>query len=265
MIYHNINPTILKIGFLEIRWYGLMYIVSFIIGYILLKKFFQMKGISISREKYDNLLFYIMLGVIIGGRLGYIVFYNLPFYLEHPFHIFKVWMGGMSFHGGAIGVILAGYIFCKKNNFSFYQLADPAMPLVSIGLFLGRMGNFINGELYGKISTLPWAMVFPGSDGNPRHPSQLYEAFLEGILLFFISYLILKKTEVEGIVFWSWLGFYGIFRFLVEFVREPDAHLGYILWIFTTGQLLSFAMILVSIIALILLVKRSRKNVGKNS
>ncbi len=251
MIYHNINPTLVKLGFLEIRWYGLMYILSFLVGYILLKKFLKLKGISISREKYDNLLFNIMLGVIVGGRLGYILFYNLPFYLHNPLNIFKVWLGGMSFHGGALGVIIIGYIFCRKNKLSFYQMADPVMPLVSLGLLLGRLGNFINGELYGKVSHLPWAMVFPGSDGKPRHPSQLYEAFLEGILLFVITFIILKYSKKAGIVFWSWLGFYGLFRFLVEFVREPDAHLGYIFWFFTMGQILSSVMIIVSASALI--------------
>jgi len=266
MIYHNINPTIFKIGFLEIRWYGLMYIISFILGYYLLKKFFKLKQITLSREKYDNLLFYIMLGVIIGGRFGYILFYNLSFYIEHPLNMFKVWMGGMSFHGGAIGVVIVGYIFCKKNNFNFYQMADPVIPLISVGLFLGRLGNFINGELYGKISDVPWAMVFPNSDGNPRHPSQLYEAFLEGILLFAITYFILRKSKIHGVVFWSWIGFYGLFRFLIEFVREPDAHLGYIFWFFTMGQILSSVMVLVSSIAiLIILGKKSRKNVDQTA
>lgn len=265
MIYHNINPTLFKIGFLEIRWYGLMYIFSFILGYILLKKFFRIRGISISKEKYDNLLFNIMLGVIIGGRLGYILFYNLPFYLENPLNIFKVWLGGMSFHGGALAVIIIGYFFCRKNKLNFYQIGDPIMPLVSIGLLLGRLGNFINGELYGKVSDLPWAMVFPGSDGKPRHPSQLYEAFLEGVLLFIISYIILKKTKREGIVFWSWLGFYGVFRFMVEFVREPDAHLGYIFWFFTMGQILSSIMIIVSAAALIYLATRKRTDAENNT
>jgi len=263
MIYHNINPTIFKIGFLEVRWYGLMYIISFILGYFLLKKFFQLKNITLSKEKYDNLLFDIMLGVIIGGRLGYILFYNLSFYIENPLNMLKVWMGGMSFHGGAIGVIIIGYIFCRKNKLSFYQMADPVIPLISIGLFLGRVGNFINGELYGKVTDVPWAMVFPYSDGNPRHPSQLYEALLEGILLFLITYAILRKSKTHGLVFWSWIGFYGLFRFLVEFVREPDAHLGYIFWFFTMGQILSSVMVLVSITAIIILGKKSRKNVDQ--
>ncbi len=266
MIYHNINPTIIKIGFLEIRWYGLMYIVSFILGYFLLKKFFLFKKITLSKEKYDNLLFDIMLGVIIGGRLGYILFYNLSFYIENPLNMLKVWMGGMSFHGGAIGVVIIGYLFCRKNKLSFYQMADPVMPLISIGLFLGRLGNFINGELYGKISDVPWAMVFPYSDGNPRHPSQLYEAFLEGILLFVITYIILRKSNTQGLVFWSWIGFYGLFRFLIEFVREPDAHLGYIFWFLTMGQILSFVMVLVSTVAIIIILgKKSRKNVDQSA
>jgi phosphatidylglycerol:prolipoprotein diacylglycerol transferase len=254
--FPDINPTIFKIGFLEIRWYGLFYIISFVLGYIFYRPLMIHRDVKLSKEKYDNFLFNIMLGVIIGGRLGYVIFYNLTYYLQNPLHIFTVWEGGMSFHGGAIGVILIGYLFCRKNKFSFYQLADPAMPLVSIGLGLGRLGNFINGELYGRITDVPWGMVFPLSDGQPRHPSQLYEAFLEGLILFIISLIILKKVRRHGVAFWSWIGGYGIFRFLVEYYREPDPQLGYIFNFITMGQILSFLMILVAAIGLIMLYKK---------
>lgn len=256
MTFPDINPTIFKIGFLEVRWYGLMYILGAVLGYIFVKKFFKLKKIKISDELYESLIFYIMLGVILGGRFGYILFYNLPFYLSNPLHILYVWEGGMSFHGGALGVIVAGIIFCKKNGFNFYTLADPVMPMISVGLGLGRIGNFINAELYGRITDSPLGMIFPNSDGIPRHPSQLYEAFLEGALLFLIAFFILKKTRTKGLTFWYWIGFYGIFRFFVEFFREPDAHLGEIYLFATMGQILSFIMIFAAIIALIIILRK---------
>ena len=183
MKYPHINPEILRIGHFSIRWYGLLYIVSFIITYLFLKKKYQERDVNLSPEDYENVIFYIMLGVILGGRIGYILFYNLPFYFRNPLEIFAVWHGGMSFHGGALGVMIAGLIFSKKVKIGFYRLADPVMPFVAIGLGLGRIGNFINGELYGRVTSLPWGMIFPNSDGLPRHPSQLYEFFLEGLLV----------------------------------------------------------------------------------
>ncbi len=266
--FPNINPTILKLGVLEIRWYGLLYIVGFAIAYIFVKKNYEKKNIRVSKDDYENIIFYIMLGVIIGGRLGYILFYNFSFYINNPQKILYVWQGGMSFHGGVLGVIIFGYIYSRKLRYSFFQLADPVMPVVAIGLGLGRLGNFINAELYGRVTTLPWGMVFPNSDGQPRHPSQLYEAFLEGFLLWFITNLILKKTRKNGIVFWSWIGLYGVFRFLVEFVREPDDHLGHVFGFMTQGQILSSFMILTSLAAIIYIFKRdnstNRNPLGKN-
>ncbi|MBN1948283.1 MAG: prolipoprotein diacylglyceryl transferase [Candidatus Cloacimonetes bacterium] len=265
MNYPQINPTLFNIGPLEIRWYGLMYFFSLIIGYLLLKRFLKFRAVELKKELYESLIFYIMLGVVIGGRLGYVIFYHPLYYLQNPLHIFTVWQGGMSFHGGALGVIILGFWFCRKYNLRFYQLADPAMPLISIGLLLGRLGNFINGELYGRITTLPWGMIFPESDGRPRHPSQLYEAFLEGILLFLISYLILRFSRREGIVFWSWIGLYGLFRFLVEFLREPDAHLGFIISFLTMGQILSLAMIIAGMIGLYRLHLKTDQNGDENT
>ncbi len=253
--FPNINPTILKIGSFEIRWYGVFYIVGFIIAYVFIRRHYSIKNVKLKKEEYETLLFNLMLGVIIGGRLGYVLFYNFSYYLQNPLHIFTVWQGGMSFHGGAIGVIVSGLIFSKKHNRNFYVLADPVMPLVSIGLFFGRMGNFINAELYGKPTSVPWGMIFPNSDGKPRHPSQIYEALLEGILLFIITNFMFRKIKNPGIVFWSWIGLYGLFRFLVEFVREPDAHLGYIWGFMTTGQVLSSFMIASSLVAIALLIR----------
>jgi phosphatidylglycerol:prolipoprotein diacylglycerol transferase len=246
--YPNFHPTLLTIGSLEIRWYGLLYVISFIIAHVFLKKLYKKRAVSITSEQYENLIFTMMLGVIIGGRFGYIVFYHLPFYLQNPLHIFAVWEGGMSFHGGVIGVILGGILFCKKQNLLFYELADPVIPLSAIGIGLVRWGNFMNAELYGRITNVPWAMIFPDSDGLPRHPSQLYELFAEGILLFFITYFLVKRNLRNGTVFWSFIGLYGFFRFLIEFTREPDAHLGFVVGYFTMGQVLCFLMIISSLV-----------------
>lgn len=253
--FPNISPDIVsfKLGALQlqIRWYGLFYVLSFIIGFLMYGHNLAMRKIKLSREQYESAIFHVMLGVILGGRLGYVLFYNLLFYLQNPLAIFAVWEGGMSFHGGALGVIIAGIIYAKRNKLSFYGLADAAIPIVAIGLGLGRLGNFINGELWGKPTSLPWAMIFPGSDGVPRHPTQLYEMFLEGLVLAVVSYFLLRKLKREGLVFFSFIGLYGIFRFLIEFVREPDDlsfydKFGFIFGFMSIGQFLSLLMILVA-------------------
>lgn len=264
--HHNLDPNIFTIGPFPVRWYGLFYVISFLIGYLLVKKNFKAKNIQLSGDDYDTLLFDLMLGVILGGRLGYILFYNLAFYMTHPLSVFAVWEGGMSFHGGALGVIIAGLIFCKQHKITFYKLADPVMPLVAIGLGLGRIGNFINGELYGKETTVPWGMVFPNSDplALVRHPSQIYEALLEGLVLFLVCQFIHRKNHKSGIVFWTFIGLYGIFRFFLEFLREPD-HIdlyknGLILGYFSMGQFLSLFMILTSLIFIIKIMFFGNKN-----
>ena len=254
--FPEINPTIIKLGMFEIRWYGLFYIVGFLIAYIFVKKSYSLKSINVKKEDYETLLFNLMLGVIIGGRLGYILFYNIQHYLSNPLQILAVWQGGMSFHGGAIGVLLFGYFFCKKHNYNFYKLADPVAPFASIALFLGRIGNFINGELWGRATDVPWAMIFPADPKQlPRHPSQLYEAFLEGVLLFAITYIMFRKIKKPGIVFWSWIGLYGIFRTLVEFVRQPDVQLGHLIGFMTMGQILSTLMIVSSMVGIVLILR----------
>ncbi len=265
--YHNISPEIARFSLfglqLQIRWYGLFYVLSFVLGYVLYRFNLRTRKIELSRDHYESAIFYVMIGVIAGGRLGYILFYNLIFYLQHPLAVFAVWEGGMSFHGGALGVIAAGILYCKKFKHSFYSMADPAIPIVAIGLGLGRLGNFINGELYGKPTNLPWAMIFPESDGLPRHPTQLYEMFLEGIVLFAIAQIMLKKIQKTGVVFWTFIGLYGVFRFLVEFVREPDAlefydKFGYIFGFMPIGQFLSMLMIIAALIGLYMIYKPKR-------
>ncbi len=257
--FPDINPTIFKLGMLEIRWYGLFYIVGFAIAFIFVKKSYAMKNIRLKKEDYETLLFNLMLGVIIGARLGYILFYNIQYYISHPLHIFAVWQGGMSFHGGAIGVLIFGYLFSKKHNYNFYELADPVAPFASIALFLGRIGNFVNGELWGRPTNVLWAMVFPSDPKQlPRHPSQLYEAFLEGILLFTITYIMFRKIKKPGIVFWSWIGLYGVFRTSVEFVRQPDANLGHLIGFMTMGQILSSVMIVSSLIGIFFIIRAKK-------
>lgn len=261
--FPEINPTIVKLGMFEVRWYGLFYIIGFFIAFIFVKKSYAQKEIKLVKEDYETLLFNLMLGVIIGGRIGYILFYNFQYYISHPLQIFAFWQGGMSFHGGAIGVLIFGYIFSKKHKYSFYELADPVAPFASIALFLGRIGNFINGELWGLPTDVPWAMIFPTDPQQlPRHPSQLYEAFLEGILLFTITYIMFRKIKKPGIVFWSWIGLYGVFRTMVEFVRQPDPQLGHVIGFMTMGQILSSMMIISSIIG-IYFILRVKKNETK--
>lgn len=254
--YPNINPVIFHIGPFQIRWYAIMYIISFIIAYFLLRKLYKEDDIKVKKQDYENLFFYIMLGVVIGGRFGYILFYNLSDCIRNPLEVFAVWHGGMSFHGGMIAVIILSYIFCRKHHYEFYKLADATAVVAPIGLALGRLGNFINAELYGRPTNLPWGMIFPG-EKIARHPSQLYELFLEGIVLFIILYILRKRIHKKGFVFWSFICGYGIFRFLVEFVREPDAQLGFVIWHFTMGQVLSSFMIISAIIGYISIFKRT--------
>jgi len=257
--FPEVNPTIVKIGMLEVRWYGLFYIIGFAIAFIFVKKSYAIKNIKLKKEEYETLLFNLMLGVIIGARLGYILFYNFQYYISHPLQILAVWQGGMSFHGGAIGVLIFGYLFAKKHNYNFYELADPVAPFAAIALFLGRIGNFVNGELWGRPTNVPWAMIFPSDPMQlPRHPSQLYEAFLEGILLFTITYIMFRKIKKPGLVFWSWIGLYGVFRTSVEFFRQPDANLGHLIGFMTMGQILSSVMIISSIVGICLILRTKK-------
>ena len=244
MVLPHIDPVFFRLGPLEFRWYGLMYIIGFITAYFVIFAGVKRKKIGWTRDDVADFVFMVAMGVIVGGRTGYILFYNLSYYIDHPLKVFAVWEGGMSFHGGFIGAILAGILFVRKMQTGFFRMADIVAPTIPIGLGLGRVGNFINGELYGRITDMPWGMVFPNGGPMPRHPSQLYEAFLEGPLMYLVLWLMGRKERPAGVIFWTFISLYGLFRFFVEFFREPDQQLGYIMGPFSMGQLLSFPMFL---------------------
>jgi phosphatidylglycerol---prolipoprotein diacylglyceryl transferase len=250
--YPNIDPVFLRIGPVQLRWYGLMYMLSFIIGFFVLRRLAKYRKLNMSTDDLYDLLFYLILGVMIGGRLGYVLFYDLSSYIRDPKSIFAIWQGGMSFHGGFIGVLIAALWITRKKGWDFWGIADLISAAVPIGLGLGRIGNFINGELFGRPSNVPWAMIFPEGGNVPRHPSQLYEALLEGLVLFFILRWFYRKNFRNGTVFWALLAFYGLFRFLVEFVREPDAQIGLDLGPFTRGQELTLPMLVIGAIMMII-------------
>ena len=228
-----------------------MYLIGFASSYLLVQYQLKKSG-NRNRVDIDSLYSYLILGLLAGARLGYTVFYNPAFYLGHPLEVFAVWHGGMSFHGGLIGSVVAGSLFCKKFKVNFWHTADLIIVTAPIGLGLGRLGNFINGELYGRVTDVPWAMVFPSGGPLPRHPSQLYEFFLEGVVLFVVLWILRRKHFKPGILTSLFLVLYGAFRFFAEFFREPDEQLGYVLSIFTMGQVLSLFMLLAGLIILFL-------------
>ena len=241
----QIDPVALSIGSLQLRWYGLMYLAGFGLGWMLGRWRASRPGSGWTGPDVDDLLTCVMIGIILGGRLGYVLFYDLPVYINDPMEIVRIWNGGMSFHGGLLGVLGAFWYFARSRGRSFLEVSDFIAPLVAQGLFFGRLGNFINGELWGKVSDVPWAIVFPGAGPNPRHPSQLYEAALEGLILFFMVWIFSSKPRKTGAVSGLFALGYGIFRFAVEFVRMPDVQLGYLAfgWL-TMGQLLCVPLIL---------------------
>ena len=232
------------------RWYGLMYVIGFTASYLLVRRQIERFGLEDFRRHFENLNFTLILGLILGARLGYVILYNLPYYLNHPAEIVATWQGGMSFHGALIGVIIAGGCFCKTKKLDFWTGADLYVVTVPIGLGLGRIANFINGELFGRVTDLPWAMIFPGGGPYPRHPSQLYEALLEGVLLFTILWTIKNKRWPRGYMLAFFLIFYGMFRSFAELFRQPDAQIGFIGGFLTEGQILSFLMILAGLVIL---------------
>lgn len=250
LTYPHIDPVIVQIGPLAIRWYGLMYLLGFVAAYYLIRHLCRWRRIPLTSAEVSDLLFYCVLGVILGGRLGYVLFYDLAYYLDHPLQILAVWQGGMSFHGGLSGVVVAASLFCLRKKLPWLLTADVLVTAATIGLGLGRLGNFINGELWGRVTEVPWGMVFPGGGPLPRHPSQLYEAVLEGGVLFLTLYLLHRRRATAGVPFFSFCLLYGLFRFGVEFVREPDAHIGFLWGAATMGQLLSLPMVLVGLAGL---------------
>ncbi|MGB1090531.1 MAG: prolipoprotein diacylglyceryl transferase [Oceanobacter sp.] len=255
LTYPDIDPVALAIGPIKIHWYGLMYLLAFASAYALATYRASKPNSGWNSQQVSDLIFYGALGVIIGGRAGYVLFYNFPQFLEDPAWLFRVWEGGMSFHGGMLGVLLGLSIFAKQYKKNLFDVGDFVVPLAPIGLMFGRLGNFIGGELWGRVAdpaSVPWAMVFPRADDLPRHPSQLYQAGLEGLLLFILVWVYSSKKRPRMAVSGAFLLGYGIFRSTAEFFREPDAHIGFDLfgWM-SRGQLLSLPMIIVGLIFLI--------------
>jgi phosphatidylglycerol:prolipoprotein diacylglycerol transferase len=256
--YPNINPDLIEIGPVKIRWYGIMYALGFLASYFLIKKQRRARELGLQGAMLQNLIFYLAFGLVIGARLGYVLLYqymNLGDYLRDPLEIIAVWHGGMSFHGGLAGGLLAGIFYCRRHHLPLWKVGDTVIVTAPIGLGLGRLGNFINGELYGRPSNVPWAMVFPMAGPLPRHPSQLYEAALEGVLLFLILWKLKDREYRPGTMVCLFLGGYGVFRFIAEFFREPDPQLGLFWGILSMGQILCSAMILGAIILWVVLPK----------
>ncbi len=245
----DFDPVAITIFGWGIHWYGLMYVLAFVSAWWLAR--LQTKRQQYqdwNNEQIEDLLFYGGMGVILGGRIGYVLFYAFPDFIHNPLMIFKVWQGGMSFHGGLLGVLLAMALFNRKYKKGFFNITDFVAPLVPLGLGFGRLGNFINGELWGKPTDLPWGMIFPAAGSAPRHPNPLYEAFLEGLVLFIILWWFSGKPRPRMAISGVFSLGYGIFRFLIEFVRVPDAQLGYLAWGWLTmGQVLSLPLILLGL------------------
>ncbi|MBN3081606.1 prolipoprotein diacylglyceryl transferase [Pectobacterium jejuense] len=273
LAFPQFDPVIFSIGPLALHWYGLMYLVGFVFAMWLAVRRANKPGSGWTKDEVENLLYMGFLGVFVGGRLGYVLFYAFPSFLENPLYLFKVWDGGMSFHGGLMGVICVMLWFAHRTKRHFFQVADFIAPLIPFGLGAGRLGNFINGELWGRVTTdTPWAMLFPGSRGEdmalavsnpqwqaifnqygmlPRHPSQLYQMMLEGVALFIILNLFIRKSRPMGSVSGLFLIGYGMFRIITEFFRQPDAQLGLFGGLFSMGQILSLPMVLAGILMMV--------------
>jgi len=242
--FPQIDPIIFSIGPLSVRWYGLMYLIGFAFAMWFANRQANKSGSGWTKDEVSDLLFYGMLGVILGGRIGYVLFYQFSYFIENPLYLFRIDQGGMSFHGGTLGVITAVAIFAWTRKKSLLQVGDFVAPLVPVGLLAGRIGNFINGELWGRTTDVPWAMVFPTGGPLARHPSQLYEAFFEGFVLFVILLWFIKRPRPAGSVSGVFLLGYGVFRFCIEYFRQPDAQLGLFADFISMGQILSLPMII---------------------
>ncbi len=257
MFINNFDPVAFQVFSLEIRWYSLSYIFGILIGWFLSKKFFLSNNVL--KDKFDDYITYLIIGIIIGGRLGYVLFYNFNYYINNFIDIFKIWQGGMSFHGGLIGIILISIWYSKRNNNNPFNYLDIVAIVAPIGIFFGRIANFINSELYGIATNVPWAVKFIQIDNLYRHPTQLYEAIFEGLILFLILLYFWHKDFLKspGLISGLFLFFYSIFRFIIEYFRVPDEQLGYLIYNLTMGQIISFLFLLIGIYLII------KKNVIK--
>ncbi len=258
LVWPGFDPVALRLGPLAIHWYGLMYIAGFTCAWFLVRK--QLReagwwGQRITRDQYENLFTWLVLGIVLGGRMAYVIFYNLGYYLEHPLDIVAVWHGGMSFHGGLLGALVSGWWFCRRAGIPFLGLADRFFIVAPLGLAFGRFGNFINGELWGRVTDVPWGMVFPGAGPEPRHPSQLYELSLEGLLLFVLLWSTRKVRWPDGTRVALFLIGYALARIFCEQFRQPDPQIGFLMPGVTMGMVLSFFM-LAGGVALLLHVRR---------
>jgi phosphatidylglycerol---prolipoprotein diacylglyceryl transferase len=260
--FPNINPIAIDLGIIQIRWYAISYIAGILISWALILKIIKFKNLNIHKKVISELISNSMIGIIIGGRLGYVIFYNPEYFINNLIEIFKLWNGGMSFHGGFIGVIIAVIFTSKVSKTSVMLLADLIALVSPIGILFGRLANFINGELYGRITNHSFGIIFPNGGELPRHPSQLYEAFFEGLFLFILMLLFIKFTNVlnkRGFITAFFITCYGFFRFNIEFFREPDSHIGLLYFNFSMGQLLSLPMIVIGLYFIILIIKKNNE------
>ena len=262
MYIHNLDPVLLDFGFIAIRWYSLAYIFGIVIGWWLgkkiLKNFLLNVDFKFDVKEFDDLITYLIISIIVGGRLGYVLFYNFEYYISNPVEIIKVWEGGMSFHGALIGIIIGTHLFSTKKNIPTFFFLDVIACVSPIGILFGRIANFINGELVGKVTEVSWGIIFPAIDMMPRHPSQLYEALLEGLILFIlINSITLKRKYKIGISSSLFLIFYGTFRIIAEQFREPDTQLGYLFGNLSMGTILSSIMVISGFVILIILRKKN--------
>ena len=269
MIIHNFSPVLVDLGIFQIKWYSLAYILGIILGWVYASHIIQKTSknennfIQIKKTEFDDLIIYLVFGIILGGRLGYVIFYNFEYYSQNLTEILMIWHGGMSFHGGLVGVIISTIIFAKKRGDNFFKYTDIISCVAPSGIFLGRIANFMNAELYGKASTLPWAIIFPNAGNFARHPSQIYEAILEGLVLFgIINYLSIKKKLIfnTGYISSIFLILYSILRIISEIFREPDKHVGLFLNYFSMGTLLSLFTIIAGLF-IIFFIKKNEQNI----
>jgi phosphatidylglycerol:prolipoprotein diacylglycerol transferase len=241
---HHLNPVLLDLGPVQIRWYGLMYVIGFVIAGFLLKKLVRSGFFKITEDKIDSLITTMIICMFIGARTFYVFIYNWDYYSQNLMDLLAVWKGGLSFHGAIVGLLVGGYIFARQQKITLFEVMDSVALVGTPGLFFGRIGNFINGELYGRITSSPLGVIFRDGGPFPRHASQLYEAFLEGLLLSIILWIVKKKVKIYGILSGLFAALYGLFRFIIEFFREPDSQLGFYFGSITMGQILCFVMII---------------------